>query len=233
MRDYILIEDLAADDRPREKALRNGINSLSNAELIAIIFGNGIKGKSVLTMSQELLARNNSRLSDIARKGIREIVKENPGIGPAKAISLAAAIELGMRCQAETPAERVRITGSQSVYDMMRSKLQLLNHEEFWTVLLTRANLVIDTMRLSQGGSAGTVVDTKLLFKRVLEYGDVVAGIILVHNHPSGTCAPSREDDMLTQRIKSGGELLDIKVLDHLIITPSSYYSYNDEGRMT
>ncbi len=233
MRDYILIEDLAADDRPREKALRNGINSLSNAELIAIIFGNGIKGKSVLTMSQELLARNNSRLSDIARKGIREIVKENPGIGPAKAISLAAAIELGMRCQAETPAERVRITGSQSVYDMMRSKLQLLNHEEFWIVLLTRANLVIDTMRLSQGGSAGTVVDTKLLFKRVLEYGDVVAGIILVHNHPSGTCRPSREDDMLTQRIKSGGELLDIKVLDHLIITPSSYYSYNDEGRMT
>ena len=233
MRDYILIEDLAADDRPREKALRNGINSLSNAELIAIIFGNGIKGKSVLTMSQELLARNNSRLSDIARKGIREIVKENPGIGPAKAISLAAAIELGMRCQAETPAERVRITGSQSVYDMMRSKLQLLNHEEFWIVLLSRANLVIDTMRLSQGGSAGTVVDTKLLFKRVLEYGDVVAGIILVHNHPSGTCRPSREDDMLTQRIKSGGELLDIKVLDHLIITPSSYYSYNDEGRMT
>lgn len=233
MRDYILIEDLAADDRPREKALRNGINSLSNAELIAIIFGNGIKGKSVLTMSQELLARNNSRLSDIARKGIREIVKENPGIGPAKAISLAAAIELGMRCQAETPAERVRITGSQSVYDMMRSKLQLLNHEEFWIVLLTRANLVIDTMRLSQGGSAGTVVDTKLLFKRVLEYGDVVAGIILVHNHPSGTCHPSREDDMLTQRIKNGGELLDIRVLDHLIITPSSYYSYNDEGRMT
>lgn len=233
MRDYILIEDLAADDRPREKALRNGINSLSNAELIAIIFGNGIKGKSVLTMSQELLARNNSRLSDIARKGIREIVKENPGIGPAKAISLAAAIELGMRCQAETPAERVRITGSQSVYDIMRSKLQLLNHEEFWIVLLSRANLVIDTMRLSQGGSAGTVVDTKLLFKRVLEYGDVVAGIILVHNHPSGTCRPSREDDMLTQRIKSGGELLDIKVLDHLIITPSSYYSYNDEGRMT
>ena len=233
MRDYILIEDLAADDRPREKALRNGINSLSNAELIAIIFGNGIKGKSVLTMSQELLARNNSRLSDIARKGIREIVKENPGIGPAKAISLAAAIELGMRCQAETPTERIRIAGSQSVYDMMRSKLQLLNHEEFWIVLLSRANLVIDTIRLSQGGSAGTVVDTKLLFKRVLEYGDVVAGIILVHNHPSGTCHPSREDDMLTQRIKNGGELLDIRVLDHLIITPSSYYSYNDEGRMT
>lgn len=187
MRDYILIEDLAADDRPREKALRNGISSLSNAELIAIIFGNGIKGKSVLTMSQELIARNNGRLSDIARKGIRETVKENPGIGPAKAISLAAAIELGMRCQAEMPPERVRIVDSSTVHTLMRSKLQLLNHEEFWIVMLSRANLVIDTMRVSQGGAAGTLVDPKILYKRVLEYGDVVSGIILVHNHPSGT----------------------------------------------
>ncbi|MDE6190285.1 MAG: DNA repair protein RadC [Muribaculum sp.] len=232
MRDYILIEDLAADDRPREKALRNGISSLSNAELIAIIFGNGIKGKSVLTMSQELIARNNGRLSDIARKGIRETVKENPGIGPAKAISLAAAIELGMRCQAEMPPERVRIVDSSTVHTLMRSKLQLLNHEEFWIVMLSRANLVIDTMRVSQGGAAGTLVDPKILYKRVLEYGDVVSGIILVHNHPSGTLRPSIEDDRLTKRIKEGGELLDIKVLDHLIITSSGYYSYSDEGRL-
>ncbi len=232
MRDYILIEDLAADDRPREKALRNGISSLSNAELIAIIFGNGIKGKSVLTMSQELIARNNGRLSDIARKGIRETVKENPGIGPAKAISLAAAIELGMRCQAEIPPERVRIVDSSTVHTLMRSKLQLLNHEEFWIVMLSRANLVIDTMRVSQGGAAGTLVDPKILYKRVLEYGDVVSGIILVHNHPSGTLRPSIEDDRLTKRIKEGGELLDIKVLDHLIITSSGYYSYSDEGRL-
>ncbi len=232
MRDYILIEVLAADDRPREKALRNGISSLSNAELIAIIFGNGIKGKSVLTMSQELIARNNGRLSDIARKGIRETVKENPGIGPAKAISLAAAIELGMRCQAEMPPERVRIVDSSTVHTLMRSKLQLLNHEEFWIVMLSRANLVIDTMRVSQGGAAGTLVDPKILYKRVLEYGDVVSGIILVHNHPSGTLRPSIEDDRLTKRIKEGGELLDIKVLDHLIITSSGYYSYSDEGRL-
>lgn len=232
MRDYILIEDLAADDRPREKALRNGISSLSNAELIAIIFGNGIKGKSVLTMSQELIARNNGRLSDIARKGIRETVKENPGIGPAKAISLAAAIELGMRCQAEMPPERVRIVDSSTVHTLMRSKLQLLNHEEFWIVMLSRANLVIDNMRVSQGGAAGTLVDPKILYKRVLEYGDVVSGIILVHNHPSGTLRPSIEDDRLTKRIKEGGELLDIKVLDHLIITSSGYYSYSDEGRL-
>lgn len=232
MRDYVLIEDLAADDRPREKALRNGIGSLSNAELIAIIFGNGMKGKSVLTMSQELIARNNGRISDIARKSIKEMVKDNPGVGPAKAISLAAAIELGMRCQAEAPAERARITGSNSVYTLMRHKLQLLNHEEFWIMMLNRANLVIDTVRISQGGSAATVVDSKMLFRRILEQGDIVSGVILIHNHPSGNHRPSIEDDRLTAKIKEGGALLDIRVLDHIIITPSAYYSYCDEGKL-
>ena len=108
VRDYVLIEDLAADDRPREKAMRHGIKSLSNAELIAIIFGNGMKGKSVLTLSRELLSRSNGRLSELARKPIRDIIKKNPGIGPAKAISLAAAIELGMRCRDEIPQEKPR-----------------------------------------------------------------------------------------------------------------------------
>ncbi len=232
MRDYVLIEDMAFDDRPREKALRHGIATLSNAELIAIIFGNGMKGKSVLTMSRELIARNNGRLSDLARKSIKEMVKETPGIGPAKAIALAAAIELGMRCQAETPQEKPRISGSNSVYSLMRGRLQLLNHEEFWVLLLSRSNQVIDTVRISQGGSAATVVDMKLLFKRVLEEGDVVSAIIPVHNHPSGNLNPSVQDDALTRKIKEGGALLDISVLDHIIISPAGYYSYNDEGRM-
>ncbi len=201
-RDYVLIQDLAADDRPREKAMRNGIKTLSKAELIAIIFGNGIKGKSVLTMSQELLARNGGSLSTLARKSIKELVKENPGIGPAKAIALAAAIELGMRCRDESPTERPRITGSKSVYSLIRSKLELLNHEEFWVIVLTRSNHVLDMFRLSQGGTAGTVVDSKLLFKRVVECGDVAASIVLVHNHPSGTLKPSVEDDRLTAKIK-------------------------------
>lgn len=231
-RDYILIEDLANDDRPREKAMRNGIGSLSNAELIAIIFGNGMKGKSVLTMSQELIARNNGKLNELARKSIKEIIKDNPGIGPAKAIALAAAIELGMRCQAETPLERPRITGSASAYDIMRSKLQLLNHEEFWVMLLSRSNMVLDTVCISRGGSAATVVDCKLLFKRVLEAGDTVSAIIAVHNHPSGNMRPSAEDDRLTAKIKEGGNLLDIRFLDHIIIGPQGFYSYNDEGRL-
>lgn len=231
-RDYVLIQDLAADDRPREKAMCNGIKTLSKAELIAIIFGNGIKGKSVLTMSQELLARNDGRLSTLARKSIKELVKENPGIGPAKAIALAAAIELGMRCRDESPTERPRITGSKSVYSLIRNKLELLNHEEFWVIVLTRSNHVLDMFRLSQGGTAGTVVDSKLLFKKVVECGDVAASIVLAHNHPSGTLKPSVEDDRLTAKIKEGGKLLDLQVLDHIIVTHESYYSYNDEGRL-
>ena len=232
VRDYILMEDLAADDRPREKALRNGIRSLSKAELIAIIFGNGMKGKSVLTISQELLANNQGRLTNIARKSIKEVVKDNPGIGPAKAIALAAAIELGIRCQEESPEDRVKIVGSDTVYKHMRGRLQRLNHEEFWIMLLTRSNHVLDTLCISQGGTAATVVDPKLLFKKVVEQGDKAAAIILVHNHPSGNLRPSGEDDKLTKRLSECGKLLDIPVLDHLIITPESYYSYADEARL-
>lgn len=232
VRDYILIEDLATDDRPREKAMRNGIRSLSKAELMAIIFGNGIKGKSVLTMSQELLANNQGRLTNIARKSIKEIIKDNPGIGPAKAIALAAAIELGIRCQEESPEDRVRIVGSNTVYKHMRGRLQRLNHEEFWILLLTRSNYVLDTLCISQGGTAATVVDPKLLFKKVVEQGDKVASIVLVHNHPSGNLRPSKEDDILTKRLSECGKLLDISVIDHLIITPEAYYSYADEAKL-
>ncbi len=232
VRDYVLIEDLAADDRPREKAMRHGIKTLSNAELIAIIFGNGMKGKSVLTMSRELLSRNNGRLSELARKPIRDIIKKNPGIGPAKAISLAAAIELGMRCRDEIPQEKPRITGSNSVYDLMRGSMELLDHEEFWIMLLSRSHKVLDSICISRGGSAATVVDPKILYRKVLEFGDTVSAIVLLHNHPSGNLRPSPEDDRLTRQLKDAGALLDIRVLDHVIITPSGYFSYADEGRL-
>ena len=232
VRDYILIEDLAADDRPREKAMRNGIRSLSKAELIAIIFGNGMKGKSVLTMSQELLANNQGRLSNIARKSIKEIIRDNPGIGPAKAVALAAAIELGIRCQSEMPDDKVRIVGSQTVYQYMRGQLQRLNHEEFWVLVLSRSNHIVDSICISQGGTSATVVDPKLLFKKVVDQGDKASSIILVYNHPSGNLRPSADDDRLTKRLSECGKLLDIPVLDHLIITPESYFSYADESRL-
>lgn len=229
---HLRIADLQADDRPREKALRLGIRSLSNAELLAIIFGNGTKGKSVIQMSQELLKRHNGKLSDIARLSIKDIVRTNPGIGPAKAISLVAAIELGMRCRDESPAERPIIKGSSSAYEIMRGTLQLINHEEFWVMMLSRSNQVIGTFCLSSGGLSGTVVDSKVLFKRVLTEGDRVSSIILFHNHPSGNLHPSPEDDRLTHRIVDAGKLLDINVLDHIIITPTAYSSYRDNGKI-
>ncbi|WP_289751047.1 RadC family protein [Muribaculum intestinale] len=232
VRDYILIEDIAPSDRPREKAMRDGIGSLSTAELVAIIFGNGMRGKSVLTMSQELLRRYGSQLSDIASRSVREIVRDNPGVGPAKAISLLAAFELGMRCRDEEVERKPVIKGSDTVYALMRRQLQHIHHEEFWIVMLSRNNSVIDRVQISSGGTAATVVDPKLIFKRVMERGDMVAGIILVHNHPSGNLRPSQADDALTRRLRDGGALLDIRVLDHIIITHGGYFSYCDEGKM-
>ncbi len=230
-RDYVLIQDIAECDRPREKALRMGVHSLDNAELMAIIFGNGIRGKSVLTMSQQLLAKNKGSLLNISRKSIKTIVRENPGIGPAKAIALAAAIELGMRCHTELPAQRIKITGSESVYQVMEADMHSLPHEEFWVLMLSRGNQLIDRFCLSRGGSSATVVDLKLLFKRVLAEGETVSSLILVHNHPSGMLRPSAEDIALTKRISEGAKLLDLRVLDHIIISNSGYYSFADEGQ--
>ena len=167
-----------------------------------------------------------------SRKPIRDIIKKNPGIGPAKAISLAAAIELGMRCRDEIPQEKPRITGSSSVYELMRGSMQMLNHEEFWIMLLSRSHQVLDSVCISKGGSAATVVDPKILYRKVLEFGDIVSAIVLLHNHPSGNMRPSPEDDRLTRQLKDGGALLDIRVLDHVIITPSGYFSYADEGKI-
>jgi DNA repair protein RadC len=232
VRDYILIEDIAPSDRPREKAMRDGIGSLTTAELLAIIFGNGTRGKSVLTMSQEVLCKYGGRLSDIAKRSVREIVRDNPGIGPAKAIGLLAAFELGMRCRDEEVERKPLIKASSDVFSLMRRHLEHILHEEFWVLLLSRSNMVIDRLQISSGGTTSTVVDPKLIFKRVMEYGDSVCGIILVHNHPSGNLHPSGEDDRLTQQIKDGGKLLDIRVLDHVIIAPTGYYSYSDESRL-
>lgn len=224
------ISDLDDSDKPREKALAHGIRSLSNAELLAIIFGSGLPGKSVVRLSQEILASCGNRLSHLSRMSIHEVARNYCGIGPAKAISLAAAFELGCRCRDEQPADDPHIRDSKSVYDIMRGKLERLNHEEFWVLMLSRSNRVMFEYRASQGGTASTVVDTKLLMKKAIDL--LASAMVLVHNHPSGNCRPSPEDDRLTMRIKEAATLLDIKILDHLIITPTGYFSYSDEGRL-
>lgn len=224
------ITDMSDDDRPREKAMKHGIGSLSDAELLAIIFGGGLPGMSVIDMSRKILADCDNRLSLLARLTIDEMCQKYKGVGPAKAISLAAAFELGARCRRDMKNAEAVIRSSKDVYELMRGHMELLDYEEFWILILTRGNTVRYRRCISQGGTSATVVDVKLLLKRAIDC--VASAIILVHNHPSGVVRPSTEDDLLTKRIKEGAQLLDIRVLDHVIIGRDRFYSYNDEGRL-
>lgn len=224
------IADLSDDDKPREKALRNGIRSLSDTELLAILLGGGIPGKSVIELSRELYDISNRSLSDLARMSVRDMCKRIAGIGPAKAITVAAALELGARRKDLKVETRPRIRSSADAYELIRNVIQDLATEEFWIIMLSRANMVIATTCISSGGTAATVVDPKIIMKLAIEH--LASSIILVHNHPSGNLKPSVQDDDLTQKIKSGGQLLDINVLDHLIIATTGYYSYADESRI-
>lgn len=224
------IADLDDSDKPREKALSQGIRSLSNAELLAIIFGSGLPGKSVISMSQEILASCDNRLSRLSRLSIHEMKKRFKGVGTAKAISLAAAFELGLRTRDEEAALDPIIKCSTDIYNIMRTKLDRIEYEEFWVLYLSRSNRVMFEECMSKGGVSGTVVDVRLILKRAIEL--LASGIILVHNHPSGNPRPSPDDDRITTKAKEAAKLLDINVLDHLIITPTDYFSYNDNGRI-
>lgn len=224
------IADLSNDDKPREKALKHGIRALSNAELIAIIFGGGVPGKSVIDLSKEILNSCNNSLSALAGMSMAEVSKKYHGVGPAKSVALAAAFELGFRCRDERPEKERVIRSSSDAYDIMRGQLEHLSYEEFWIMILSRSNRVKYTECISSGGTAATLVDIKLMMKIATD--KLASALILVHNHPSGNLRPSIEDDRLTKRIKDAAELLDMKVLDHLIITPESYFSYSDEGKL-
>lgn len=224
------VADLDIADKPREKALQNGITSLSNAELLAIVFGSGLPGLSVLDLSRDILRDNDNRLSRVARMSMHELMKKYKGIGEAKAVSLAAAFELGQRCALDMKKIDTQIKGSDTVYERLRGSMELLNYEEFRVVHLNRANRIIYEETVSKGGTASTLVDVKLVMKSALD--KLSSGLIFVHNHPSGNLTPSVADDQLTRRLKNAAELVDIRVLDHIIITCQGYYSYNDQGRL-
>lgn len=224
------VADLDVADKPREKALRQGIGALSNSELLAIVFGSGLPGRSVVDLSRDILRDNDNRLSRLARMSMHEVVKKYKGIGEAKAISLAAAFELGARCALDMKQLDPQVRGSETVYERMRGQMELLNYEEFRVVHLSRANRIIFEETVSRGGTASTLVDVKLVMKSAVD--KLSSGLIFVHNHPSGNLNPSPADDKLTRQLKSAAELLDIRVLDHIIITPHGYYSYNDNGRL-
>lgn len=227
----IPIKNLGEDDKPREKALAQGIRALSDAELVAIIFGGGLPGMSVVDMARGILRDCDGRVDRLASLTMDEMMGKYKGVGPAKAVSLAAAFELGRRNREQASLhEDPQIRSSADVVRLMQPTLESLEYEEFWVLMLSRSNRVRYRRCISHGGTASTVVDVKLLLKRALDC--LAEGIILVHNHPSGNPSPSGQDDSLTRRIKEGAALLDIRVLDHVIIARGNSYSYMDNGRL-
>ncbi len=227
-----LIRYLADEEKPREKALSRGIGALTDAELLAILLRVGIKGKSVLTVAREILRLHDNDLAVLARQTPRKLAQIVPGIGPTKAITLIAALELGLRARGAMARslENKPLIGSDAIYDYIRPRLELLTHEEFWVILLNNGLTPVACERVGQGGISNTVVDVRVLFKKVLDHQAPVFAV--VHNHPSGRLTPSLPDDELTQRIANGAKILDLHLLDHLIISPTGYYSYHDNSRL-
>jgi DNA repair protein RadC len=221
------IRSWAEDDRPREKLLAKGRSMLTDAELIAILFGSGSRNETAVDLAKRVLSSQENNLDALGKMSVRELM-EFKGIGEAKAIGLIAALELGRRRKASSPQKRTRISGSQDVFDEVYPVMADLPHEEFWILLLNRANEVVGRNNLSKGGVSGTVVDAKMIFKMAIE--KLASAIILAHNHPSGNLRPSQADISLTNKIRDAGNILDIPVLDHLIIGNGAYYSFKDEG---
>lgn len=221
------IKHWAEGDRPREKLLQKGREFLSNAELLAILIGSGSRNESAVELCQKILGKAGNNLNELGRFSVKDLM-ENKGIGEAKALTIVAALELGRRRRAEEALEKKKISSSSSVFELMQPVVGELPHEEFHIIYLNNSNKVIDRYPLSKGGITGTLVDIRLAFKQALQLG--ATATILVHNHPSGNLNPSAADKQLTQKFKTAGESLDIKVLDHIIITEKSYYSFADEG---
>jgi len=230
MSDYknsLTIKHWNEDDRPREKLLGKGKVALSDAELIAILIGSGNREESAVELSKRILSSIDNSLNTLGKLTVNDLTKFK-GIGEAKAISIITALELGRRRRLEEALEKPKISSSKSVFDVMQPIIGELQHEEFWIIFLNNANKIQLKTQMSKGGITGTLVDTRLIFKQALELS--ATGLILCHNHPSGTLKPSESDINLTKKIKKGGEVLDIKVLDHLIVTEKEYYSFADEG---
>ena len=226
-----LIREMSADDRPREKALRLGIKNLSDAELMAIIFGTGMKGKSVIQLSEEILHDNDHHLSKVARLSVRDFMNRYKGMGVAKAVSMLAALELGARSASDAVnMSNPKVTSSKIASDLMRRHLSHLPHEEFWIMLLNQGAAVIKEVCVGRGGVAATFVDIKIVLKHIVE--NYASSVILFHNHPSGSLFPSSADDTLTRRICRGVAAIGSRVNDHIILTDSGYFSYNDNGRL-
>lgn len=224
---HITIKSLSEDDRPREKLVSLGRQNLSDAELLAIILNSGSRTETAVQLAQRILNAYGNDINLIAKQSITEL-KKFKGIGLVKASNINAAFELGRRRTDAGQPEKQKIVTSGEAYQFLHKKLTDLPHEEFWILLLNRANRLIKAECISKGGVSGTVVDVRLILKPALE--SLASGIILCHNHPSGQVNPSQEDVILTKKIKDSAKLMGISLLDHLVIGDSGYFSFMDEG---
>lgn len=221
------IKEWAKDDQPREKMTQKSASALSNAELLGLLIGSGTRERSAVDVGRELLFMCDNNLSELSRMSLDQLMKVK-GIGIAKAIHIAAALELGRRRQGSPPIRSVPIAGSSEMADMMRVQLQDLDHEVFGVAFLNQANRMNHFEIISSGGITGTVADPRIILRKALEKKAV--SLILCHNHPSGNLQPSRADQLLTQKIREAALLMDIRLLDHIIVSDQGYYSFADEG---
>jgi DNA repair protein RadC len=221
------ITDWAVEDRPREKLINKGTASLSDAELLAILISSGTKEKSAVDLGREILGMVNNNLNSLGKLSVADLKKLH-GIGPARAVTISAALELGRRRKLAEAEDVMQIKSSKDVADIFQPLLADLLHEEFWILFLNRSNRVINRMRISQGGISGTVTDVRMVMKNAIEC--LASGIVVCHNHPSGNLNPSESDTKITRKIKEAGDLMDIQLLDHLIISEKDYYSFADNG---
>ena len=223
------IKDWDDADRPREKLLAKGKQALSNAELIAILLGSGSRNESAVDLSKRILKSVDNSLPELSKMSIAELIKFK-GIGEAKAISIMAAMELGRRRLGADVYERKKIASSRDVFEIFQSELADSQYEEFWILLLNRANKIMKKVKIGDGGVSGTVADPKRIFRAALD--SMASSIILCHNHPSGNITPSNADIGLTKKVVNGATYFDISVLDHIIIGDGNFYSFADNGRM-
>ena len=221
------IKHWSDDDKPREKLVQKGKSVLSDAELIAILIGSGSRDESAVELSKRILASVNNNLNELGKLSIKQLMQFK-GIVEAKAVTIAAALEIGRRRRGEDAQKITKISSSKDAFELLQPHLGELPHEEFWIVYLNNSNKVIHMAQLSKGGITGTLVDVRLVMKQALELGAV--GLILAHNHPSGGLRPSNADKQLTQKLKNAALALDIKILDHLIITQKDYFSFADQS---
>ena len=221
------IKDWSDDDKPREKLLSKGISALSNTELIAILIGSGTRNLSAVELAKSILLASENNLNNLGKKSVADLTKLK-GIGPAKAITIISALELGRRQKLDQVKDKTKITSSKDVFNIFQPVIGEISHEEFWVILLNRNNKILKKINISKGGLSSTVIDVRIILKHALD--ELASAIILCHNHPSGNTEPSQEDKKITSKIKTAAESMDISLLDHIIVTHTNYFSFADEG---